>query len=338
MRLPWLIILPLVLPVDAILRTKFHHWFPQYRERWVEGIEGPCRQDAINYMNNDRTTCETPCACVADCLLQNITGTIQSNLASAQVLLGLVPVTAGLVGPTIAEVSILSTYRPLLAFLLAIGSPAINITRTFRRINVHEPFHKPTSPMSKAWSSWLASRSARVRILVKAATYAVALAAVAINIRNSIDLDMRTISGWRCGALHMPLVWSTFGAVVHFWGIVATRLRVWRRPSPSESLRSILQSQVFKSMDKARDNILSQGLFWMASFSAVVHMTFGVLVLSSLVFIGALEALQIFIVYAVSVMVCQLILLLELANMRYELDLAARSDVAPELDTLVSAG
>lgn len=91
-------------------------------------------------------------------------------------------------------------------------------------------------------------------------------------------------------------------------------------------------------MDKARDNILSQGLFWMASFSAVVHMTFGVLVLSSLVFIGALEALQIFIVYAVSVMVCQLILLLELANMRYELDLAARSDVAPELDTLVSAG
>jgi hypothetical protein len=56
-------------------------------------------------------------------------------------------------------------------------------------------------------------------------------------------------------------------------------------------------------------------------------MTFGMLVSSSLVFISALEALRVFSLYAISAILCQLILLLELANMRHELDTESTVDL-----------
>ena len=319
MRFTWLSLLLLALPIYAIPRIKFQHWFPKYENLWIQAAEGPCRQEVTNYLRNNRTDCEQPCACAADCILQNITGTIQSNFASAQVLLGLVPVTLAVIGPTVAEVTVLSAYRPLLALLLAIGSPAVNISRAFMNVNVCEPFSRPRSAFSRAWSNWLARQPVVFRVLFRIWTYLIALAAIYNNIRNSVTTDMRTISGWRCAAVYMPLAWSMLGVIVHGWGMIAIRVRL-RRYSIL-SFKSILQSEAFKSISSTKDGISSEGLFWMASVCAVIHMIYGILVLSSLVFISALEALQVFALYAVSAISCQFILLLELANMRHELDI-----------------
>lgn len=145
----WVVWVVLVLsfpqPSRAILRLKFQHWFPKYEQHWLEAAAS-CEQELSNYLHDNRTAeCSTPCACAADCLLQNVTSTIQSNFASAQVLLGLVPVILVFFGPTIAEVAALSTYRPLLAVLLALGSPAIKVGRLFRHVDVREPFGRFTS-------------------------------------------------------------------------------------------------------------------------------------------------------------------------------------------------
>jgi len=147
--------------------------------------------------------------------------------------------------------------------------------------------------------------------------YAGALAAIANNIRNSVYTDLRTVSGWRCAALFMPLVWSLLAVVVHAWGMIAVRVRLQYGYRPS--IRSAIRSTTFQRVRTGEDGVLSEVLFWLASLCAILHMIFGILVLSSLVFISALEALQVFAMYVASVFLCQFILLLELANMRYEL-------------------
>src|SRR2546423_13879214 len=186
MRLSWVLILSFTPLTQAILRLKLQHWFPKYEHHWVEAAAS-CQQELTNYLHNNQTfDCPSPCACAADCLLQNVTGTMQSNLASAQVLLGLVPTVLAFFGPTIAEVAVLSTYRPFLAVLLALGSPAIHVSGLFRHVDVREPFIRPISKSPGLWSAWLARQNVVFRSPLQVLSYMLALAAIANNIRNSV--------------------------------------------------------------------------------------------------------------------------------------------------------
>ena len=299
--------------IQAVLRSKFQHWFPRYEQHWIQA-SASCHSQLTAYHQGSQTECNAPCACAADCLLKDITGTIQSNFASAQVLLGLIPAILVFVGPTIAEVAVLSTYRPLLAVLLTLGSPAISLGRLLGHVDVREPFRRPVSRSYKLWSSWLSRRRVWRRALVRVVVYIGAVGAIANNVQNSVYLDMRTISGWRCGALLMPLWWSLLAGVVHLFGMIAIRVR----PGSGFALmkESVVASNLFQRVVEGEDGVLSESLFWFASLCAVVHMVYGVLELSSLVFIDALEALKVFVRYAVSASACQFILLLELMEMR----------------------
>ena len=108
------------------------------------------------------------------------------KIQSAQVLLGLLPTTLLFGGPTIAEVAALSTYRPLLAVLLAFGSPAVNVVRLFRQIDIREPFERNTSTALTVWSRWLRGQNKVVRKSVQVLSYVGATAAIANNVRNSV--------------------------------------------------------------------------------------------------------------------------------------------------------
>ncbi|KAL8651552.1 MAG: hypothetical protein Q9226_004659 [Calogaya cf. arnoldii] len=316
---------------QAYLRLKFQHWFPRYEQRWIKAAE-PCQQQLEHYWQNNRTIYDTPCSSAADCILQNIPGTIQSNFNSAQILLGLLPAILVNLGPTIAEVAVLSTYKPLLATLLALGSPAVNIARVFRHIDVKEPFTQPMSKTSRVWSTWSARQNVVLRGPLRALSYVAALAAIANNIWNSVYLDLRTISGWRCGALLMPLVWSLLAVVVHAWGMAAIRVQSPEGFRPS--IRSAVRTTAFRTASKGSEGVLSEMLLWVGSLFAVVHLSFGVFVLSSLVFVSAPEAIEIFLRFALSAVLCQIVVKMELGNMRCEMGLP--SDVASSPNVLVS--
>ena len=301
----------------AILRLKLHFWFPQYEYHWITQAAG-CKQRIENYLITNRTAaCPDPCACAADCILNNLPPTIQSNLASAQVLLGLGPAVLVYFGPDLAEIAALSTYRPLLAILLSLGSPAINVRRIFRCVELREPFVQPVSASARLWSAWISCQSTRIRRIVRSLSYVCALAAIVNNVHNSVYTDLRTISGWRCGAVMMPLGWSLGAVVVHTWSMIAIRLRTKNKHMPA--IRSLIQSTVFLDLPEAGAGVICEVLLWLASLSAVIHLTFGILVLSSLVFISTIEAVQVLVRYAASALMCQFVLLLELAMMRCEL-------------------
>jgi hypothetical protein len=191
--------------------------------------------------------------------------------------------------------------------------------------------------------------------------YALALLAIANGVQISVYTDLRTISGWRCGAVFMPMLWFLLSIVEHGWGMLAARVQLWpvrRRavaqtktepanPSapyvgvthlvwqsqaapqskfklsktqwPHSWLRCLFASDLYTQLRKTEPTPWSECIFWAAQASALVHMIFGILVLSSLVFIRATESVQVFARFALSIFLCQIVVQSELAMMRAEL-------------------
>lgn len=323
---PFLVLVFCFTPLSqAYLRLKLKHWFPHSEQTWITAAAS-CQQQLEDYWLNNRTRCAAPCACAASCILENIPATTQSNFASAQVLLGLLPTILGFFGPTIAEVSALSTYKPLLAVTLALGSPAIHVVRILRRIDLNEPFTRPLSRSSHRWPRWVLRQKPFLRSSFWGLSYVAAVAAIANNVWISVYTDLRTIMGWRCGVLFMPLAWGLAAVFVHALGMIAIRIQLSNSHGPF--IRSAVKSTIFQIANKRVDCVRSEILLWVASFCAVIHLTIGVLVLSSLVFISATEAFQVFLQYALSAVVCKIIMNMELANMRYDLETASDSTQA----------
>jgi hypothetical protein len=69
------------------------------------------------------------CGAHLSCLLSTVSESAKGDMASASVLLGLTPSILSSLGPTLAEVSLLSLRRPILAILISLGSPAIYPSR-----------------------------------------------------------------------------------------------------------------------------------------------------------------------------------------------------------------
>ena len=359
----WAILL-LPLPATAILRLKLQRWFPDDSDYWINAAS-KCEAEISAYLINNRTeVCPAPCSCAADCILNDIPGTLESNYASAQVVLGLVPAVLLLIGPSIAEVAAISTRRPALALLIALGCPTSYLGRVFRRVDVREPldlvdrsvigtalgeyltngnFKNPTVA-DPSNSTTLRQRYHVKGHLVDLAMYALALLAIANGVQISVYTDLRTISGWRCGALFMPMVWFLMSVVEHGWGMIAARVQSWPvrecagagtgavpQPAPQSRpklcntrwrfsrLRSLFASELYIQLPRAQPTLWSEFLFWIAQASALVHMIFGIFELSSLVFISALESVQVFARFALSIVLCQIVVQAELAMIRAEL-------------------
>lgn len=284
-----------------------------------------------------------------------------------------------LIGPSIAEVAALSTRRPLLAVLVALGCPTTHVARVFAGLDVRSPLDKQRSMIGTKWAEFvtgaqevtnaetegiLRGMSRLVRPVWATGAHLLVLAAIANGVHASVYTDLRTVSGWRCGALFMPLVWFTMGVVEHGFGMIATRIQLWSAPKENclhtsttrtctgvgiasdetthvisstgcRSLAStiigrpgsssLLTSQLYRRVRPSSPTPLSELIFWVAQASALMHMIFGIFVLSSLVFIAALEGVGVLAQFAGSVVACQVVVQTELAIIRLELDREKRS-------------
>ncbi|KAF2241928.1 hypothetical protein BU26DRAFT_584808 [Trematosphaeria pertusa] len=337
----------LVLAACSSHPQKFRHWFPKYEYHWLEASE-TCRVQLNDYWTGNRTRNHAICAVATDCILRNTTETIKSNMASAAIFLGLAPSILALLGPSVTELSLLSARFPILAILLALASPAINSLNRFRGPESSgEILGTSTSKIAHCWHDWMKNQSPPVKAAVRAAEYVVVVGMLVNTIQVSIHLDLRSVSGWRCGQMHMPLIWSLLSLIVHGMGILAVHLRqqapstyiASQCPEPAGKGRSLCSpylrlgtvlfgSRRWQCLVRGQDGKFGELLFWLASLTGIGHIMFGVLVFSSLIFVGALDALPVLARYAVSAAVCQAILLLELAGMR--LDMAGTELTAKE--------
>src|SRR5271156_2495523 len=122
----------------------FQHWYPQYRHVFESIMEEYCQTEYHGYLTEvaPKDYLSGTVTPVIDCILKNLNETRKSNMAAAAVLLGLLPTTLGLVGSTTMEVGLVALRRPLLAFLLAAGAPAVSPIRTFDYVDPKELLQK----------------------------------------------------------------------------------------------------------------------------------------------------------------------------------------------------
>ncbi|MCJ1423312.1 hypothetical protein MMC29_001194 [Sticta canariensis] len=243
-------------------------------------------------------------------------------MASASVALALTPPLLAGLGQSLAEISLLSSQRPVLSALLALGAPAMYINRVF------EYNHPPDALKYLPGNRGLPRLPPSLSLIVTSIEYFLAAATVANNTELAISMGVRSVLAWGCNSWAMPLLWVLFPVPLHviatlgyrctsipgcrFWRSL-TMDRFWRFFTKEVTLSSNCKSFPIPEGAPTTVAIISQLL---ASALAVGHVVLGTLVLSSLIFIGFHDTLIIMVRLIGSALVCRGILVFELAGIR----------------------
>jgi hypothetical protein len=99
-------------------------------------VANNCSKEFQEYLDERIVQYGEHCVKTFNCIVSYCTEYTKANMASAAVLLGLLPAILAALGSSTSELSRLSARRPLLAILMVLGSPAANPIRTF---DYHSP-------------------------------------------------------------------------------------------------------------------------------------------------------------------------------------------------------
>ncbi|KAI1311999.1 hypothetical protein F5Y03DRAFT_341053 [Xylaria venustula] len=330
--------------------TQFIDWYEQYGFVFKSILHDNCSQEYQNYLYgvegnlttiDYRTGGDEPSSItqpVIQCILNNTSDYIKSIMSSAQVLLGLTPTILSLLGPSSTELSLLTVVarRPGLAVLLALACPSVYLSRAF------DP-SKPLEVLSERVGrlpQWRPEGKKRLALLIfQYGTILGALSNVAVLY---YQLGVRTICMFWTNGTIAPLVWGILVLPIHVLGTIVFRLQVrrlysdeepsdpyqpnsfghWIKNSPKR-LSELVKTELVPTACQKRMYIFSFNesitfiiLNWILTPSIIIHVLFGTLVLSSLIFIGPRDALEVVGRFMVSVLVCRAILMYEIAGIR----------------------
>ena len=260
---------------------------------------------------------------VTGCLLHTFHEVDKANMASAAVILGILPGTLSLAGSNTAETGLLSLRRPLLAFLLGAGAPAVSPMRTFNYGDPLELLHRRAGSLKAPRMHGVSG------VLILVLEYGFALAAVGNLVVLSYQLCVRTICAFAQDTAYLPALWAFLAAAIHISGAMAVAARVKLREVQSggkrgkrgwkQSIRD--EFRLSNAQREATLSIREESLYflvvsWITSSGIVVHIIFGTLVLSSTLFITTLDAVTVVFQFLGSTIVCRAILMWELSGIR----------------------
>ena len=158
----------------------------------------------------------------------------KAEFASAQVFLGLTPTLLSSIAPTIGEICILSSNRPLLNFLLSLGCPSV---LCFRSLTYDDPVAnlRPQRTLFIRTVMRAEGVSATVsRRILSAFEYLLVLAAAANTLHASWTLGLQTVVSWKCQVSFLPFIWSILTIIVH---LIASAS--WRHSEVIRSLQAV---------------------------------------------------------------------------------------------------
>ncbi|EOO00241.1 hypothetical protein UCRPA7_4336 [Phaeoacremonium minimum UCRPA7] len=341
--------------------TRFQGWYSSYGSLFQNISSDVCSETLRDYLTaSNGDTCDLH----IDCILGNTRESVKSAIASAAIFLSLVPTIMSMLGPSLVQLAILSTRRPLLSFLLSVGSSEFYLDGLFRIESTEELLS-----IAKGERLFPRIRGPKAA-LISAGEYVIAGLAVANVVHNSYRLGSKTIVSFVCNTWFFPLVWTLMLPGIfllvtipfQFSGIAkAIRQRSYHRQEPPRAsiwaTSSLEPSPALKqgvpradSLKLARDivaleglpslghpSIPSQGLpnfeKWLtillnaASFVAAIHVLVGICFFSSILFISVVDAIEVTLRYLASAAVCRLVVTLEFTGMKARLDHDQRDEV-----------
>ncbi|KAB8226089.1 hypothetical protein BDV33DRAFT_186886 [Aspergillus novoparasiticus] len=297
--------------VAAAAPNQFQHWYKQFRSQIEFVLSNNCSEQYQNYLNKtpgfdpeyqlwyDPTKGSALTAPLVSCMLSNLPENVKANMANAGVILGLLPTMLSMLGSNTVDTAILARVagRPFLSLCLALGSPAVIPDRPFEYSN-----------------------------------YIVALGAVANIATVCYQLGIQCICNYATEVTAQPLIWAFIIGLIHIGGTIALslRYRVIRSPvgephiAPPSLFRRYLIREITPSLystpppdvDEIEESYLFLLFSWCVSTGAVVHILYGTMVLSSLLFISVEDALANAGRFLASVVCCRAVLAYELAGLR----------------------
>ncbi|KAI1761181.1 hypothetical protein GGR53DRAFT_506345 [Hypoxylon sp. FL1150] len=141
------------------------------------------------------------------CVYSQLAPSVQLNYQGASILLGLTPVILSTLGPTMAELALLSTHRPVLSLLISLGAPVYWVTRVFEFHNPRDAIHGGRLTIGK--------KSPGVAALTSTVQYVLAVTAATNFIFTMVEIGRKTTLAWVCTTAFAPLLWSTLAAFVN---------------------------------------------------------------------------------------------------------------------------
>ena len=255
----------------------------------------------------------------------------QIDMTNAGILLGLLPIFVATFGPTIAEIALLSSRRPLLNFLLSVGVPAIFITRPMA-------YADPLELLTPVWGEFAIPRFTNERLAraLSGAEYLLVSLALTNILWVSYGLQLRTVLAWKCLSF-MPVVWALLPCVVHLlaaWLFIHSgvmrrvklehqtdslgrRHSLGRRFGSWVRTESVLcANQADETLQDTSLEVLAVTLNWLATVMGSIHVIFGIVVFAGLLFISLLDASNVAVRHMVSILVCRLVLKFEISGAR----------------------
>ncbi|KAI1413037.1 hypothetical protein F5Y13DRAFT_40747 [Hypoxylon sp. FL1857] len=152
------------------------------------------------------------------CIYGQLVPSITLNYQGASIFLGLAPYILSALGPTIAELSLLSVHRPLLSLLISLGAPVSIPTRMFE-------FEDPRDIVNGKTGKLVVNRiSGRVAILISAIQYVLAVIAATNVIATMVAVGRNTTLAWACTTQFAPLLWAVLALFVASVAMVGTLL------------------------------------------------------------------------------------------------------------------
>ena len=201
---------------------QFSHWYGFYTVTILD-VAGPkCYPNytAGGFPEYARYTKGGPldtCKGMATCLLQNIDEFDRADMQSATIILGLMPTILSYFGPTVGEMALISSRRPVLAMLLTLGAPAIFATRPFE-------FDNPQKRLKKKTGTFVFHRQSPVKATATVAVQYFGLSLAVTNcLLNSMQLGTSTILVWKCRWSYLQLGWNFMPLVPHFCAALSTQ-------------------------------------------------------------------------------------------------------------------
>lgn len=305
--------------------ANFRTFYPEYASIFTSILDTSCSTalsawtvslppSPADYAANGTTTSGEA---LIQCVLSNTSEFIKANMASAAVLLGIMPFALSVLGSSSEESALLYVIarRPLLTTLLLAGSPVVVALRPFE--------YKDPVGILRAREGRFYSFSMGPSWVVVVLEYIVVLASVVNVVHVTYGLGMGVATMILPDSSYLPGVWAATGIVVHIIGALCLRSRLKLVTPKNEPL---IRSEFTLSEDKnitvetVPETKMFLVLSWLTSTLTTFHVIFGTLAFSSCQFISVRDAFGVIGRYTASVTVCRVVLMYELSGLRSSVD------------------
>ncbi|KAF2175923.1 hypothetical protein K469DRAFT_646390 [Zopfia rhizophila CBS 207.26] len=328
----FLLLLPSCTVCDALTTERFKEWY-WYDDTFKITIHKYCSAEYARYRGYydghvEVTRTYDLYMDLITCILDNINDLNKANIASAGVLLGLMPTILAYAGSNLSETALLSVRRPLLAFLLAIGSPAVPPRRTFEHQDILGMLKRRKNVFTMKFAF---SRGSVTKALIVGVELTLALAAIANVVLMSYELGMTTFVAWSADTFFHPLLWNVATGVVHLCGLMVLRRDVRIVSPPSRCEYGIRQRILYWAKDEFTpcawqkhpttleyrpDTFWFLFASWLSATLTLGHYIYGTVVFTSALFISVPASLIVLVRFLASTMCCRIIVMYELSGMR----------------------